>query len=374
MSCYSVIKYCISTSSIVSDVFLCYSVAMKAKVNIYDIARHAGVSPATVSRALNHPEMVSLATLKRIQDASTELSFQKRKYAGSQKKQEPLSPAFRPAALQSHPNHHFLISIPSASNPFYTDIIEGAARAASNEGCHLFVDYVRITPENLRISLEAIASLYAGMIVLEQLSDDLLLRIRSRLPLVQCSNYSSSLPQISSVSIDDEDAEHTMTQYILSRGCRDIAFLAASPESAFFQKRLRGLKMALARESLNIPPERIVYISGFEFPLAYDAAVSLLSSGSRPDAVICISDVFAAACVKACHTLGIRIPEDILIAGFDDVSLAVTTTPSITTIAQPRFQLGFNAMTILLQETRTPQLQARHLVLPTRLIIRESTE
>lgn len=347
---------------------------MKTKVSIYDIAREAGVSPATISRALNHPEMVSLSTRKKILDASTDLSFHKRKYAESQKKQETVSPAFHPAVLPGHPNHHFLISIPSPSNPFYTDIIEGASRAASSEGCHLFVDYVRITPENLRISLEAIATLYAGMIVLEQLSDDLLLRIRSRLPLVQCSNYSSSLPQISSVSIDDEDAAYTITQYILSHGCRDIAFLAASPESAFFQKRLRGLKMALARESLSIPPERIVYISGFEFPLAYDAAVSLLSSGSRPDAIICISDVFAAACVKACHTLGIRIPGDILVTGFDDISLAVTTTPSITTIAQPRFQLGFNAMTILLQESRNPQLQARHLVLPTRLIVRESTE
>ena len=347
---------------------------MKTKISVYDIARHAGVSPATVSRAMNHPEIVSPAARKKIQDASAELSFHKRKYAETQKKQEIPSPAFRPAALPSQPNHHFLISIPSSSNPFYTDIIEGASRAASSEGCHLFVDYVRITPENLRISLEAIASLYAGMIVLEQLSDELLLRIRSRLPLVQCSNYSSSLPQISSVSINDEDAEYTMTQYILSRGCRDIAFLAASPESAFFQKRLRGLKTALARDSLGIPPERIVFISGFEFPLAYDAAVSLLSSGSRPDAIICISDVFAAACVKACHTLGLRIPEDILIAGFDDISLAVTTTPSITTIAQPRFQLGFNAMTILLHETRNPQLQARHLVLPTRLIVRESTD
>lgn len=341
---------------------------MPPKISVYDIAKKAGVSPATVSRVLNHPELVSNTALKKVQLASEALSFEKRKYAADSRPGRTVR-----TASHAQTDSHFLINIPSTSNPFYAQIIEGASSAASQSGCHLFVDYERITPGNLDIYLNTVVTRYCGLIVLEQLSDEVLTEISTRLPLVQCSNRSDRLPDISSVSIDDEDAEYNVTRYILSRGRRDIAFLAASPESTFFQRRLRGLKAALARESLMIPPGRIVYISGFEFPLAYDAAISLLSSENRPDAVICISDVFAAACVKACQMLGIRVPEDVMIAGFDDVSLAVTTTPSITTVSQPRFQLGFNAMTILLQEARSRYLSRQHIILPTRLVIREST-
>ena len=114
-------------------------------------------------------------------------------------------------------------------------------------------------------------------------------------------------------------------------------------------------------------------IPSIDYTLAYSAILQTLNSDSVPDAIFTCSDVFAAATINAAQSLGIRVPEDLSVIGFDNIETSRMTQPPITTIAQPGFQMGQQACSILVEKIGNPDLPRRHILLNTELIIRNST-
>lgn len=336
----------------------------KHTFSIYDISQALQLSPATVSRVLNHPEQVNKKTRDRVLQYMEQVNYQKRSYTSS-REDERNSPAASYSAA-------YLLSIPSASNPFYADIIEGTMTAAAQHSCRIYVDYTALNENNIQSFLGRVTGNFRGILSLQQLSESILSRISAKIPIVQCSEAAPKYSEISSISIDNVQAEKKAAEYLLSLGCRKFSFFTTMSPYRFSEDRLQGLLLALEEAMLTLPNDRIVRVSSMEYHTAFDAALDHLKK-SCPDAVVCISDVFAAACINAAHTLSIRVPEDMMVIGFDNIAVSITTSPTITTIDQPRFQLGFHAFETLYREVQEPYAEKTRLLLPTELLIRQST-
>ena len=119
--------------------------------------------------------------------------------------------------------------------------------------------------------------------------------------------------------------------------------------------------------------QMITHISSIDYSLALSYATHLLTLPNRPDAIFANSDVYAAAVINAAKALGLRVPQDIAVVGFDDIDIAAISHPSITTVRQPTYDIGYQASEILIDQIENASQDVKHLILDTELIIREST-
>jgi LacI family repressor for deo operon, udp, cdd, tsx, nupC, and nupG len=202
----------------------------------------------------------------------------------------------------------------------------------------------------------------------------LLIRLQNNIPIVQCSEYNQNYDSVSYVGIDDVSASRKAVEYAISTGHKKIALMNSTYRFHYAERRKTGYEEALFNAGLEIVPEWNVQIPDIDFGMAYSAASKLFALPNPPDAVFTISDFFAAAAIKAAAAAGLRVPQDVIAIGFDNINVAITTTPSITTVSQPRYQLGYTAFELLLNETMNPGIPKQHIFLDTEMIIRESTK
>lgn len=130
---------------------------------------------------------------------------------------------------------------------------------------------------------------------------------------------------------------------------------------------------ALAKAQITIPRQWVVQIPEVNYDMAYAAVCRLLNADTHPNAFFTISDVFAAAVIRAAKRFHLHVPRDIIVVGFDNIEFSAMTTPSITTVNQPKFQMGYTACEMLLELMEDPYAEMRSLLLDTELVIREST-
>lgn len=175
------------------------------------------------------------------------------------------------------------------------------------------------------------------------------------------------------VSINDSSAAVRAVNYLISTGCQKIGLMNCNINFKYAQHREKGYYRALRQAGLTANPDWIVHISTISYQLAYSNALHILSLPDRPDAVFACSDVFALAVVNAAGKLGLKVPDDLSVIGFDNVYLSAMCDPAITTIEQPSFQLGLQACELLLEKIKFPNTPFRQIILDTELIVREST-
>lgn len=336
---------------------------------IYDVAAAANVSVATVSRVINHYEQVKRSTSEKVLNAMTKLSFdiEQARDASNKKRHS------KPLALRKETAELFIISIPKLTNNFYTELIEGAQAAAKKHGHHILINNTTINSLNsdFYISLLKTHNI-AGMILTESMSTTALTKVKNIFPVVQCSEYNEEFDNLSYVGIDDTNATYEMTQYFISTGYRKIAYLTTPLKHQYAVRRKRGFTKALSEAGLVMNSDWIIEIDNMDFEKAVVQIQQLLNT-YPPEAIIAVSDTFAAAAIKAAERSGLRVPEDIAIMGMDDTATALSATPTISTVFQPRYQLGYTAFELLLTETFHPHLPKQKILLNTHLIFREST-
>lgn len=327
------------------------------KARIQDIAREAGVSPTTVSRVLNHRDLVNAETRETVEAAMDRLGYH----------------AAKPASAKRPRRKILLLNCPQGNNPFYEEIINGAITSANSHDYYLILNYDNANTKTFSDFQGLIKGVNAaGVILLNQLHEDLLEKINHIAPVVQCCEYNSnsSLPY---VSIDDFSAAQQAVNYLIRAGRNKIAFLNGPLKYKYAQERLRGYKCAMEAASLSIPSSWIMQIPEINYDMAYTVVSQLLSSEQCPNAFFASSDVLAAAIINAAKRYHLRVPEDIMVIGFDNISISQMVRPSITTVNQPKFQLGYTACEILVELINNPSTQPKSTLLATELIIREST-
>ena len=331
-------------------------VYMKTKSTLTEIAEKAGVSIATVSRILNDTGRVSPATQQKVMQAIRELESD------------------ATLRMPSYLYQRILVLVPDFFNPFYANIIDGIQQTAHNNNFEVFLMPTKDNYTGSGYLMNMIKKEgFSGVLwVCSTPPTEILSAVQHHFPTVMCCEYPEDFP-CSFVSIDDVSAGFRAANYLISTGCRKIGMVNCSLRYKYARSRREGYLKALMQNGLEYNPEWYVSIPTIDYTLAYSAIMQALNADPMPDAVFACSDVYAAATINAAKNLGIRVPEDLSVIGVDNVEASRMTHPTITTIAQPGFQMGQQACSILVEKISNPELPDRRIFLNTELIIREST-
>ena len=327
------------------------NMAISKNITIKQIAAKANVSTATASRAINQPGTVKEETRNRVLQAMKELDFQ----------------------IKRTSNKVILASFTDFVNPFYGDCIVGMQAAAKRRGYQLFLQQTE-NPEN-PTSYEFLinSKLYQGVVFCHSIpTGETLASIKMKYPVVMCSQYNSEA-DIPYVAIDDCAAAKKAINYLVSIGRKRIAFINSTLNHSYSVFREMGFREALKEAELPVQENWIAHVEEIDFAVAFSAAKTLLSKTCIPDAIFCASDVFSSAAVKAAHSLNLSIPEDVAVMGFDNVCLTTMTTPTISTVSQPTYQLGYQSCSLLIDEIEGNPVMNRRIILPTEIVVRSST-
>lgn len=340
----------------------------KPRPRIADVAREAGVSKTAVSFAFNSPERLSTGTATRIREVADTLGYRPNPVARMLTQRQTMTlGVLTPQALAV-----------IFSNPFFALFSEGVAHAAEDLGYELHF----ISPLHGSLALAVGRSTVDGVVAIGlSAAHPEVNQIRGAgLPMVLVD--SDDLPEHSSIVVDDEGGARAAAEHVLSLGHRDVLVMAVEgPATAsgepghpvVSERRLRGYRAAFEAAGVALPAERIVAgrasIDGGSS--AFRRAWAL---GLRPTAILAMSDAMAIGAMRAARELGLRIPDDMSVVGFDDIDLAAHVDPPLTTVHQPIRQKGADAVRLLLAEVEQREAnRPEHIRLETRLITRAST-
>lgn len=328
----------------------------KDRPSTAQVAQRAGVSPATVSRYLNHRELLSDATAAKVEAAIRELGG------------DPSTNERR--ALKTRPC--ILVNCPLGRNPFYEEVIRGIISSANLRGFDVLVDYSYLNDASIVGFERTMRQTKAvGVVTLAQLPVRLIQSIANVAPVVQCCEYNPNADALY-VSIDDYAAARSVVEFLVGAGRTKIALLNGPEEFKYARERRRGYLAAMQELGLEVPSDWLMQVPGIDYDLAFTMVGMLVVSGEMPDAIFCASDVFAAAAINAARRNHVHVPEDLMVVGFDDLTICKISRPTITSVSQPRMQLGYTAAELLAVLIANPTAAQRSVILPTELVVRES--
>lgn len=329
-----------------------------ARVTIYDVARHAGVSIASVSRVLNTPEQVNEPMRSRVLTAIDELGF---------------VPKAEAAAQARRTVQRIGILAPFFTYPSFVQRLRGVAGVLVNSPYELVVytvdsvarrdGYLASLPLHQRLD---------GLIVMSLAVDDSAVKrlLAHRLETVLIEHHH---PALSSIEIDDRAGGQLAAQYALAQGHQHCAFLGDGDLPVYSlhpaETRLASYCETLAAGGIDLPAGAIICV----FPdakRAYQAAQKLLARPDRPTFIFCSSDVHAMGVLRAAREAGISIPQQLTVVGFDDLDVAEYL--GLTTIRQPLDESGRLAAAILLDRLADHERPAQRVMLPLTLQVRET--
>jgi LacI family repressor for deo operon, udp, cdd, tsx, nupC, and nupG len=331
---------------------------VKSDFTYRKIAKETGVSVSTVSRILTGSANVTDTTSQRVFDFLeknhcdfTVLCSKKPSYSGGL----------------------ILFNVPTMANPFYSSISSGAKATAANYGYNVLLHEEHINNNTIDNFINLIKRVKAmGLIITNSVSEMLLKKLAAEVPLVQCCEFDEALP-LPYVSIDDIAASKIIMEYLFSLGRRGIALINGPMRYKYARYRLQGYLESLEKSGILPDPSLILQLPEISYDIAVSEVTQLFHKGKQPDAFFCVSDVYAAAVIKAGKKLGFSVPKDFIVIGFDNVEIASMTFPSITTVNQPKYQLGASSCELLIERITNPNAPIRNILLETELVVRESS-
>lgn len=327
------------------------------KYTVKDIAKLAGVSPATVSRVVNHRELVDDETAARVDAAVKELGY-----------------IVKTTHSQAATGKDLiLVCGVSGGNPFYEKIIAGALTSASAHNYNLIENFDPISTATIADLIALVKKVHiSGIITLGQVREDILEQLYDVIPVIQCSEYNPEC-KVPYVGIDDYAAARQAVSYLVHSGRNKVAMVNGPLQYKYARERLRAFRDVMEEAELFVPSSWILQVPEVDYEMAYTMVSQLLTSQSRPNAFFAVSDVFAAAIINAARKAGLRVPEDVMVMGFDNIPICEMMRPAITTVNQPQFQMGYTACEYLIDNIQSKKMTPRSILLSTNLIIREST-
>jgi len=337
---------------------------IRGKPTSLDIAHLAGVSQPTVSRALRGSPMVNEDTRRRILAIAEQLNYKVDKNASNLRAQQSGTLAllfFEDPAPDD-----------SMINPFFHSMLGSITRACARHGYDLLVSFQQLSHD---WHAEYEDSHKADGLILLGYGDYLQARSRLEQLVAQGTHFvrwGAALPGQPGISIgcDNFQGGHDMARHLLERGARRIAFLGdASDHYPEFHERHRGFSHALHAAGLQVDPGLVIDAISSE-EAGYHATTQLLDSGAAFDAVFAASDLIAIGAMRAFAERGLRVPEDVALAGFDDIPMAAMTTPGLTTVQQDTKSAGTLLVETLIAMIRREPCETQSL--PVRLVVRGS--
>lgn len=331
--------------------------------NIRDIARLAGVSVATVSRALAKPNVVRPATIEKVMRTIEALDY---------------SPNAVASSLRRQRSDNIIVVVPNIHNPFFSGVVQGIENIAHDNGYKILLGETQDNQERLDRYTAMIASRGAdGLILLGSLlpsvvQDSLADGKPSPIPIVlACERFEGLMSP--TVEIDNIAASRLATEHLLELGHARVATITGPAGNSLSIDRLQGYRSALRRHRIRF--DRALVVEGdFSIGSGYEGMTALLQRSPRPTAVFCANDEMAIGAQKAVRDAGLTMPGDVAVAGFDDIRFAQFAAPPLTTIAQPTVEIGETAMRLMIRALSATAVPGERIILPHQLIVRASTD
>ena len=333
-----------------------------------DVAQRAGVSRATVSYVINGLTdgkiPISDETRKRVLDAIEELGYE---------------PDARAQALSSGKTNTIALIIPDLRNPHFSEFASGVEEAARAADYHFLLSSTTLISDEYAVDVfkDLVRRRFDGLILASHFilkskeSREILARIHKRgLPIVEFSDINN----VDTISADYTEATKEVISHLVSLGHRRIGFVYGVGTGGYELglDRLSSYEESLQAAGVALDPDLIIEC-GPTIEDGYQGALKLLQRDPRPTAIIAINDLLAIGTMRAAGDLGMCIPDDLSIIGYDDIPMANYLLPRLTTVTKDTFTAGQTAFEILMARMQNPKLPRQFTKLPTKLIIREST-
>ena len=327
--------------------------------SIKDVARAAGVSPATVSRVLNGNNAVSADRAARVMEVAAELGYQ------------PHGPA---RALRQQRSRLWAVIVSDIQNPFFTTMVRAIEDAGRAEGHRVVLCNSDEDPAREASYIEVAVAERMGGVVIAPASDrssrvDALLE--RQIPVVTVDRrIRHGRELVDSVMVDNRAGGVAATEHLLNSGAKRVACITGPARASTAAERLIGYRAAL-RNAEREHATDLVRHADFRHEGGYAAAIDLLRSRRRPDALFVTNNLMTLGALQAITDLGLRVPDDVAIVGFDDAPWATLTTPPLSVVAQPTLEIGREAARLL--ATSGAGMATRHIVLAPTLVVRQSS-
>jgi LacI family transcriptional regulator len=323
-------------------------------VTIYQVAEHAGVSASTVSRVLRGTQPVAPATEARVRAAVAELRYR---------------PSRLGVALAERRHSANGIVFPDLAGPFYAEVVLGYEEVAAELGRSVLILSTRDRTDADQMVL-SLADRVDGMVLFGHTVEDDVVRevAESGVPVLLLAR--PEIAGVDSISTRNTETAYELARHLLGHGYRRIVFLGDPGGSRDARQRWDGVTRALAEAGL--PSRGALVRCGFDEAAGRRAARRLLGRKTRPEALMCFNDEVALGALLAVEELGLRIPDDVALTGWDDVMAARFARPALTTVRQPMRELGAQAAQALDERITGARTETVHRMLPTTLVIRQS--
>ena len=327
------------------------------KPTIYDVAKAAGVSIATVSKVINNTGRISDKTRDKVHQVMRELRYQ---------------PSMVASALTGKRMNTIGLLIKDIANPFFAEV----ARAVEDRGQELGYSVVMCSTDNDSEKEAGYIALLRqkkvdGIIVAAGFRNDDALKelIRDHYPVALISEEIPGLA-VDSVIVDDFLGGYQVAGHLVSLGHRDIAMIAEDGRSG--EDRIRGCRQALTEAGIPFREERVVICEATVEEGSRNGGY-FLDSANPPTAIFATNDMLAIGVLEAARARNVRIPEDLSVAGFDNTILAAFVDPPLTSVAQPIQEMGRQAVDFLVQRIENGKKMKQRLVLLPEIVVRKST-
>lgn len=329
--------------------------SIRPRVTIEDVAAEAGVSIATVSRVMHKKDGVSPATYERVQEIIERLGYESSLVARS---------------LRSRRTNVLGFSI-NEIEPWSAELLKGAARAVHGSGYELIVYAGGHTgPEAAGWERRHISRLNGTLTDGVVLVTPAILDIQSSTPVVAVDPHvgASSFPTVASDSLNGAIAA---TEYLISLGHRRIGHLSGRPDLRSAELREEGYRQALERAGISFDPS-LVKVGGYNPETAREPAREMLTMAHPPTAIFAANDLSAIETMNVAASLGMTVPDDVSIIGFDNIPESALAQPALTTIDHSIQDQGYEAARMLMRLIAEPDSTRTDVRLPTKLVIRQS--
>ncbi len=333
-------------------------------VTIKDIARELGISPSTVSRALKDHFEISQETKDAVKRVAEELNYQPNSLALS---------------LRYSKSHTIGIIVPEIVHFFFSTIISGIEDIANGMGYNVIITQSNESLEREKANLQTLFNNRVDGVLIsvsKETHDNAHLQdmINKGLPIVFFDRLVKDL-NCSSVTVDDFMGGYQATEHLIRQGFKKIVHLAGPANLDMTDKRLEGYKKAHLDAGLEVNDELIVFDILSNDKEIQEIVYNLIKD-HNPDGLFAFTDMAALSAIKAAHKYGKNVPVDFGVVGFSNWQFTALTSPSITTVEQPGFEMGQHAAELLIKqiESDEEEVKTESVVLPTSLLFRESTK
>ncbi|HHY63236.1 MAG TPA: LacI family DNA-binding transcriptional regulator [Bacillota bacterium] len=337
-------------------------------VTIEDVARRAGVSASTVSRTLNNKGRISAETRRRVIEAARELEYPVSADAGLSRRR-----TNRIGILFDRRLHSLV------ADPFYGLVMVGVEEWLRDEGYQVFFSTFSDREADMAMISEFAAERPVDGLIMAGCDIDLdCIRkaVFMGMPLVLVDNNIVE-PKVPCVMTDNTAGAREAVEHLISLGHEEIGFVSGPMTHSSLYERYQGYRQAMEANGLLVRSDMVIAyedVADYDVNGGYKAAERLLKRSPRPTAIFAGNDSMAIGVMKAAQELGLVVPDDLSVVGFDDIELAAHTTPALTTVRVHKRELGYHAARLLLESIDgDPDRIPYKIAVCTELIVREST-